>query len=170
MNAAAREIARHGFAAAGVDAISAAADVTKGAFYTHFPDKAAALTDVLARWIEDRRRRIDAASTFSEAVAALIEYRGSADAALPAEFWRCSLRDGELRAALGEAYSTWANALERLAKGDPSLRVAPRDAALAALALHDGVVASLCAGVSCDGVALRFAEALQSEGGTRRTA
>lgn len=170
LNAAAREIGRRGYTAARIDDIAAAAGMTKGAFYTHFPDKAAVLTEVLVRWTEDRGRRVAGATTFAEAVAALADYRCPADAALPAEFWRCSLRDGELRARLIEAYRAWAGDLERLAEVEPSLRVAPRDAALAALALHDGVVASMCADVSCAGVAPHLTASLRAQGGARRTA
>lgn len=169
--AAAREIGRRGYVAATVDDIAAAAGVTKGAFYVHFEDKAAVLREVLARWANERTQRLASARTFSRAVAAVVTYpRGPAGAPLVAELWRRSLRDPETRSALRRAYATWVEALKRLAAVEPDLRVSPRDAALAALALHDGVVAGACVGVRPREAPGLFVEWLRAGLGSRRTA
>jgi AcrR family transcriptional regulator len=172
LRAAAREIGRRGYAAASVDGIAVAAGVTKGAFYTHFPDKAGVLHEVVACWTRERSRRIASARTFGDAVVALGDIpRGPAGAPLTAELWRCSMRDAPIHRALSSASGCWAAALERLAATDPSLQVSPRDAALAALALHDGAVASACVGQPPDGAALlSLVQALRTPGAMRRTA
>lgn len=171
LKAAAREIGHRGYVGASVDAIAAAAGVTKGAFYTHFSDKTEVLREVLARWIRERTRRVASAPAFREAVAALVEpARSRASASLTAELWRCSLRDARVHRSLSHAYTSWAEALERLAAADPSLRASPRDAAIAALALHDGVVASVCMGKPPVDVEVSFIEALRTPRAARRTA
>jgi AcrR family transcriptional regulator len=171
LRAAARHIGRRGYAGASVDGIAASAGVTKGAFYTHFSDKNEILREVLAGWMRERTRRVASAPAFRQAVAALVESaRSRASAALTAELWRCSLRDPRVHGRLVRAYATWAEALERLAAADLSLQASPRDAALAALALHDGVVASVCMGRPPAGVEVSFIEALRAAGAARRTA
>ncbi|HXH83586.1 MAG TPA: helix-turn-helix domain-containing protein [Candidatus Tectomicrobia bacterium] len=171
LDAAAREIGRRGYAAATIDAIAAAAGLTKGAFYTHFEDKAALLREVVARWTEDRARRLASARTFWQAVAAFVEYsRGPTGAPLAAELWRRSLWDAQTRCALRRAYTTWSEALERLAAFEPDLQASPRDAALAALAFHDGVVAGACARVRPPTAPSQLVESLRRDLGSRRTA
>lgn len=171
LTAAAHEIGRRGYLAATVDGIAAAAGVTKGAFYTHFEDKSAVLREVLARWASERTRRLASARAFSRAVAALVQYaRGPAGAPLVAELWRRSLRDVETRRALRKAYAAWADALERLAAAEPDLRVSPREAALAALALHDGMVAGACAGIRSTEAPGLLVASLRADLGSRRTA
>ncbi len=171
LDAAAREIGRRGYAAATIDAIAAAAGVTKGAFYTHFDDKSALLREVVARWTQDRTRRLASARTFLQAVAAFVEYsRGPAGAPLAAELWRRSLWDPQTRCVVRRAYTIWAEALERLAAAEPDLRARPRDAALAALAFHDGVVAGACARVQPSTPPSLLVESLRGGVGSRRTA
>jgi AcrR family transcriptional regulator len=58
LDAAFREIARHGYEGATVDSIAERAGVSKGAFYGHFPSKDAAFEDVVREQCEARRRQL----------------------------------------------------------------------------------------------------------------
>ncbi len=61
LDAAAREFAKHGYAATTTRAIAAAAEMTPGAIYSHFPSKQALLLAVYAEAVERTARAVDTA-------------------------------------------------------------------------------------------------------------
>lgn len=171
--AAVRLFGRLGYAEASVDDIAAEAGVTKGAFYVHFADKAAALREATARWAHRRTERLAAARTFARAVCAFVDYADHPDdASLAAELWRRALHEPETHAALTRVYRTWGASLAEIAWGDPAMRAPALTAASAALALHDGVVAGRCAGLEppAETLTAELVDALNAGKAGRRTA
>jgi len=61
LEAATEAFARYGYDATGVAEICRRADVTKGAFYHHFPSKQAVFLEMLERWLEEIDKGLETA-------------------------------------------------------------------------------------------------------------
>ena len=72
LDAAAALFRREGYEGVGIDRLMAAADLTRGAFYAHFPSKAALFDAVLARE-SDFVRRLRAAAAAREVISGYLD-------------------------------------------------------------------------------------------------
>lgn len=103
MDAAAALFAEQGYAATSVSDICRAADVSKGAFYHHFPSKQALFLALLGRWLTPINTHMlaaappdaDAASQFLALTSLAAQMFGEAKGQLPMflEFWNQAARD-----------------------------------------------------------------------------
>ncbi len=146
LEAAFQSFAREGYDATGVAEICAAAGVSKGAFYHHFPTKQAVFLTLLEDWLQGIDRELAAALEGSPSVAAGIlrmaerarEIFRAADRRLPMflEFWTQASRDTQIRQVVIAPYRRYETYFAGLIRGgiaDGSLE--PIDADLAARAL-----------------------------------
>ncbi len=103
LDAAAALFAEQGYAATSVSDICRAADVSKGAFYHHFPSKQALFLALLQRWLTPINTHMlaatppemDAASQFLSLTSLAAPMFGEAKGQLPMflEFWNQAARD-----------------------------------------------------------------------------
>ncbi|HEB87981.1 MAG TPA: TetR/AcrR family transcriptional regulator [Deltaproteobacteria bacterium] len=117
---------RHGYAGVGIDRVMAAANLTRGAFYAHFPSKAALFAEVLAEE-SDFVRRLRSASDAREVISVYLDpdnrekvARGCTLATLTNEVPR---RDAAARRAYAAQIESLASEFERhLPLADPDRR------------------------------------------------
>jgi AcrR family transcriptional regulator len=158
LSAAYEAFSREGYDATGVAQICAAAGVSKGAFYHHFPTKQAVFLTLLEDWLAEIDRGLAGALEGSPSVAQAIlgmagqvrETFRTADRRLPMflEFWSKASRDPAIRPiviAPYRRYEAYFAALIRQGVEDGSLN--PVDPDLAARAL-----VSLAVGLFLQGI------------------
>lgn len=158
LNAALECFMRSGYDATGVAEICVRAEVSKGAFYHHFPSKQAAFLALLERWIQGLDRMMQelqaTSASVPERLAAMSGLVGevvqSSAGQLPLflEFWRQAIKDPAIWQATIEPYGRFRAAFTALMQegiAEGSLR--PVDADLAAHA-----VVSLGVGLVLQGV------------------
>jgi AcrR family transcriptional regulator len=154
LDAAARTFAAHGFAAASLDDVAAAAGLTKGATYSSFRSKDELILALMEERVVERTKT--AAAAFEEAAhtdggieeagARLIEaVHADADwQQLFIEYWAHAMREPSLRVRLAarrrELRSVIARAVERAAKDRGlELGMPPEHVAVLILALSNGL-------------------------------
>jgi len=146
--------AHHGYDATGVAEICRRADVSKGAFYHHFPSKQAVFTELLERWLAelDRRlleARIEAADV-PQGLLQMAELAGQvfevASGQLPffLEFWNKAARDPEIQQTAIAPYRRYRSFFAGIVEtgvAEGSLRaVDPKAASQAIVSLAVGLV------------------------------
>ncbi len=158
VNAALRVFAEHGYEAATVEEISAAAGYSKGAFYFHFGSKEDIFLELLKQWTGEQRERLTAFDDATPAAAALLEglesflsyeEREIVWPRLLVEFWAQARHQEAIRRGLGQAYAAWRRLLAQAFRraGDAGLlspQFEPDDAARLVLSTHDGLVVEAC--------------------------
>jgi AcrR family transcriptional regulator len=146
LNAAAALFARHGYEAAGVAEICQAAEVSKGAFYHHFPSKQALFLELLARWLGELEQHLVALSEIGGTVpeklmamtAAAARVFEAARGQLPIflEFWNQAIRDPAIWQATVAPYRRFHALFSRLIRaGVEEGSIRPVNAELVARAL-----------------------------------
>jgi len=146
LTAATQAFAREGYDATGVAEICAAAGVSKGAFYHHFPTKQAVFLTLLEEYLAEVDRSLEAALVDSSSVAQgflqMVEQVGgvfrTAGQRLPMflEFWTQASRDPSIRGVVLAPYQRYQDyfaALIRRGIADGSLRETDPDLAARAL-------------------------------------
>jgi len=149
LNAAGRLFRLHGYDGIGIDGIMTCAGLTRGAFYAHFPSKAALFAAVVSEdneFLAQLRARdaSDAGGLRREAQAIAAFYLEPAnrerigDICTLSALNQDSARSGEaLRHAFGEAFASIAAEFDRLQPGDTG-RKQPSDEALLIVTLAIG--------------------------------
>ena len=159
LEAARRVFAERGWANATVDDVALAAGCSKGAYYFHFTSKEEILLALVEEWVRTRTRRLqEALDGDRRPTASLItlletllspETTGGREARLLMELWSQAERNPKVRRRLARAYRSWRDLLVRAfaraqEAGVSASAATPEEAAAAALALHDGLVAGAC--------------------------
>lgn len=143
-----------GYGDATVDDVAHAAGLSKGALYFHFTSKQDLLLELMRAWTARRTadlraaletREADAAGALRDVLRALFTYDDFRWPRLLVEFWAEAARSEEVAAALSRAHRRWSR---MLAVGIARAVHAPQpgsaeDAAVAVLAMHDGLVCEM---------------------------
>ena len=144
-----------GYRDASIDDVAHAAGVSKGAFYFHFTSKEDLLAELLRRWAARRTRELrlaleGAAGGPAERVgamlAALFAYDDFRWPRLLVEFWSEATRSDDVATALARIHRHWSRMLAiAIAPAYPAPGSAEA-AAIAILAMHDGLVCEMALG------------------------
>ena len=143
-----------GYDATSVTDICATADVSKGAFYHHFPSKQAVFIVLLERWLQgldatvgDTGRQAETAAQRLRRLAGLVDHvseLGTGRIPMFLEFWRQAAKDPEIWHRTVEPYHRFRTAFAQLIKdgvAEGSLRpVDPDAAALVLVSMGIGLV------------------------------
>ncbi len=158
LDAAAEEFTQTGYQATSVNHICAAADVSKGAFYYHFPSKQAAFLALFDQWLEELQASLEPMEVAGETVAERLKGYGSvmrhvfeaAEGRLPIflEFWHQATKDPEVWRATIAPYRRFRELFaELIDEGIAEGSIRPVDPHLAAHVLVSWAVGWVLQGV-----------------------
>lgn len=153
-----RLFAKNGYEATGVAEICEAADVSKGAFYHHFPTKQAIFVELLNEWLIGVNRQLAStlrgSSTVPEGLLAMASRMksvfGAADGRLEIflEFWQQARRDPLIRKGVIAPYRQYRDILaEVVQKGIDEGSLRRVDTKVAGQALETLAVGTLLQGI-----------------------
>jgi AcrR family transcriptional regulator len=156
LDAAVRQFALSGYAAASVDQICSDAGVSKGAFYHHFPSKQALFLALLEGWLKtidkglESMRQPTVPQTFVQMTGLLPAVFAAADSQLPVmlEFWLQASRDETVWESAISPYRHYHQVFTKLVEdGIAEGSLKPVDAKAAARVLVSMVIGLIFQGV-----------------------